>query len=384
MSVVNIDLTLTSNIDATMKRAVTLLAPVAPFRGGIAQHSEALALALADRDDIDLQVESFARLYPTWLYPGQSDRTADAPPARTYPVAYQLDTLNPLSWTRVAKRIAARGGIAIIPAWTFFVSPMLGQIARHLRAAGITVVVVVHNVTDHDSAGWKRALSRWQLTAADRYLTHTAQLAEQLTAQGLAADLLISPHPAYNHAPAASGTMPRERALELLCFGLVRHYKGVDIALRALALSGLQDVRLTIAGEVWDHGDRLRELMQDPALAGKVTLIDRYVTDQEAAELFARADAVLAPYRSVTGSGVVALARRYRRPLIASDLPGLGPLIRDQQLGWTFPPEDVDELAQLLANTVNRTTAATIAATILPDDEGQGWADFAAQALKGL
>jgi hypothetical protein len=54
-----------------MKR-ITLIGPVWPYRGGIALHTALAARALRQRG-YTLQVISFRRQYPQWLYPGATD-----------------------------------------------------------------------------------------------------------------------------------------------------------------------------------------------------------------------------------------------------------------------------------------------------------------------
>ena len=66
--------------------------------------------------------------------------------------------------------------------------------------------------------------------------------------------------------------MPREAALELLFFGLVRPYKGLDLAIEALAKSGRRDVRLTIAGEFWQGLDETRAQIEKLAVADQIDL----------------------------------------------------------------------------------------------------------------
>ena len=361
---------------------IVIIAPLAPYRGGIARHSQAMAKALAQRCEGRVSGVSFSRLYPRLLYPGASDRDPDLSATRVLDVDYSIDSINPLSWRKVAKKlIRDRPTLVVIPAWTFFVAPALGFIARKLRKAGIRVVMIVHNAADHDANAWKARLLHWQIAATDAILTHGNELAAQLRAKSHLQPIAICQHPAYSDYPAARDVLPRECALELLCFGLVRHYKGVDIALRALAASGLSDVRLTIAGEVWEGGTQISQLIKQHNLHHRVEVIDRYVSDNEAARLFDRCDAVLAPYRTVTGSGVAALARHYRRPLIAPDLEGFRECIKDGQTGWLYPAGDEASLAQLIKTKVTRTSAAAMSSDLGTASNEDGWDDYARAVL---
>jgi glycosyltransferase involved in cell wall biosynthesis len=356
---------------------IALIAPVPPFRGGIARHSHALAQAIARNQPGRIKVISFARLYPRLLYPGTSDRDPDSGPDKTIDVEYTIDTLNPLSWHRAAAAvIRSQTRVVVIPAWTFFVAPALGWIARRLQKAGIRVVMIVHNAADHDGGKWKARLLDWQIAGADAILTHSDDLEDQLRYNRHVQPTAICPHPTYSDYPPAKQALPRERKLELLCFGLVRPYKGVDIALQALAASGLPDVRLTIAGEIWDNGSQIAKLIQKLGLQDKVEVLDRYVSDDEAAELFARCDAVLAPYRTVTGSGVAALARHYHRPVIASDLSGFRNSIVESQTGWFFPVADTTALATLLQTRVSRASAAAMEGHLQAAASNDGWQDY--------
>lgn len=368
---------------AAMNDRILLLAPVVPFRGGVARHSSALARALARAPGIDLVVESFGRLYPRILYPGFDDRDPDLHPPAGLSIRYDLDSVNPLSWRRAVTRIVAhRPALVAIPAWTFFVAPALATIAHALRRHGIPVVQVVHNVADHDGALWKHWVSRWQLDAADAYITHGEALADQLRSVAAGRPVRVCPHPAYADYPPPSGGLPRAHALELVCFGLVRPYKGVDLAIDALGRLANRDVRLTVAGEVWGDIRELQQLASDHGVADRVEFIPRYVSDQEAADLFERADAVLAPYRSVTGSGVAALAAHYRRPLIASDLPGFADVIVPGRNGWLFPAGDPAALAEMIARDVTRERAAELADTMPTDTDETGWDNFAELLLE--
>jgi len=361
---------------------VCIIGPVSPFRSGIARHTTALARELAGREGVEVAVFSFTRQYPAILYPGESELDPHGETPDELGTAFCIDSINPFSWRATVKRLlSARPDLAVIPAWTFFLAPCLGWIASALRRGGVAVAMIVHNAEDHEAAWWKSALSRFQLRQADRLVTHNTTIAADLVRLVPDTPVIIRPHPVYDEYPEPQGDLPKRASLELLFFGLVRSYKGLDIALRALAAAKLADVRLSIVGEFWQGRAETEALVQELGLGGKVEIVPRYVSDEEAAEYFARCDAVIAPYRSATGSGVVALAQWYGRPVIASDVPGLSQAIVDGQTGWLFPMGDHSALARLLEAQVSRASAEAMRPALDGVKHELSWARFADAVL---
>lgn len=344
----------------------------------MARHTAALAREMASGND--LRVWSFKRQYPRFLYPGGSEQSegfaAGAIEARA-----GLDGSNPLTWRRTLREIAAwQPDLVVLPVWTFFLAPALGWIARGLRRSGTETVMVVHNAFDHETAAWKARLSLWQLRQADRFVTHNAALAEVLAQHFAGRPIGVFPHPVFDDFPAPTGALPRAAGIEFLFFGLVRPYKGLDILLEAFARSGRQDARLTIVGEFWRGEDETRALIERLGIADRVDLVARFVTDAEAAEYFQRADVVVLPYRSVTGSGVIPTAYHYGRAVIASDLPGLADVVRDGETGWLVPADDVAALGDILAE-VTRAQATLAGRGARAFGAGLTWQNLAALVL---
>ncbi|TIU30506.1 MAG: glycosyltransferase [Mesorhizobium sp.] len=146
--------------------------------------------------------------------------------------------------------------------------------------------------------------------------------------------------------------MPRRARTELLFFGLIRPYKGLDILLRALAQLADRDFHLTIAGESWDGVASYERIISEGGFSEKVDMLNAYVSNQSAANLFARADAVVLPYRSASGSAVAALAFNYRKPVIASQVGGLLDVVAPGA-GILVEPENVDALAGALSRVMD-------------------------------
>ena len=130
----------------------------------------------------------------------------------------------------------------------------------------------------------------------------------------------------------------------------MRPYKGVDLLLDAL--SRLEAAgppwRAIVAGEWYVDRASADARVARPPLAGRVHIVDRYVPDDEAAELFAACDVVVLPYRDATQSGVVPLAWAHGRPVVTTAVGGLPDAVEDGATGLLVAPGDPAALAEAL------------------------------------
>ncbi|RLA39328.1 MAG: glycosyl transferase family 1, partial [Gammaproteobacteria bacterium] len=104
----------------------------------------------------------------------------------------------------------------------------------------------------------------------------------------------------------------------------------------------------TIAGEFWKGEEETRNRITELGLNDQIELRPRYHTDQETAELFHRADVVVLPYRSATGSGVVPIAYHYNKPVIVTNVGGLPDVVEDMSTGFIISRQDVSSLARII------------------------------------
>jgi glycosyltransferase involved in cell wall biosynthesis len=153
---------------------------------------------------------------------------------------------------------------------------------------------------------------------------------------------------------------------EILCIGRVTPYKGVDVAIDALArLRADHDLAATlvVAGpEDADHGAELRALAQRHGVAGQVRWLGQ-VPPERVAELLARAHALIVPsvwqepFPLVTIEGALA-----RVPLVASDVGGIGEGMHDEQHALLFGARDATRAADALARILrdSEETAARV------------------------
>ena len=139
--------------------------------------------------------------------------------------------------------------------------------------------------------------------------------------------------------PPVSPHQPRD--IDILFFGRIEAYKGVDVLLEAVRLlrgKGLEP-RVTVAGT------GPFQIAPTPG----VTVENRYVPDRELAGMVARSRIVVMPYRDATGSQVPQIAFTYGTPVVASLVGCLPEYVEDGVNGLLVRPGDAGHLAGALA-----------------------------------
>jgi len=344
---------------AGLRRSV--VAAVYPLAAGGAQFNGAMAKAMARSGAVD--VLSWRRLYPPLLFRGQVVDTST--PVELPQASFVLDWHDPRTWRRAARRIVAFEPAAVVLPWLHPVmAPPYRYLLRHAPKTAARVVIC-HNVTLHEPVPGARWISRSALRHADLLVTHAPQQREELAELGLASTPVLEAfHPRFDAAdlapPPSGEACAAERArhgdpdLLLLTFGSIRPYKGVDLALDALArVDPALRVRLVIAGRSWGSARPLREQASRLGLDGRVEFRDRFVPNEEAALLFGAADASLLPYRSATQSGVVQLSFAYGTPVVATRVGGLPAAVEHGVDGLLSEP-DPDALASAIEELGSR------------------------------
>lgn len=302
-----------------------LVGPTFPFRGGIAQHTTRLYNALSEKHKVEFY--TFRRQYPRWLFPGKTDQ--DPSQHSDSSIAEPLlDSLNPLTWFSTAARIQAfHPDALILPWWEAFWGPSFATITRLVKRSKAKIVFVCHNLEPHEQRPGTKMLTRIALSLGDGFVVQSATDVEYLERLVPKARVKYVPHPIYESADKAKIQRLSivNRAARLLFFGFVRPYKGLPILLDALPLVLKQKpVHLTVAGEFWESREKYERQILELGIQASVTLLDRYVPDEELALLFEQSDLVILPYISVTTSAALGRAIGHGVPVVVSDVGDLG------------------------------------------------------------
>jgi glycosyltransferase involved in cell wall biosynthesis len=369
-----------------------LLGPLHPYRGGIAHYGALLAQELAREDAV--HALSFTRLYPGLLFPGRSQYDTSEKPL-SYPAARRLDSIDPLSWERTARAIAALAPDALLIHWWHpFFGAAYGTLLR--RVAHLSPrcrrLLLCHNVLPHERSRVDSWLTRYAFGPAQGFLVHSSDQAERLRALRPGAACAVHPHPRYGAFRAEAGPSHEEARRRLgippdqpvaLFFGYVRAYKGLDLALGALARAPVADLRLWVVGEFYEDRASYEAQIRSLGLTDRVVLVDRYVPNEELPLYFQAADLVVQPYRSATQSGIAQIAFAFGKPVIATRVGGLPEQIADGVTGLLVPPGDEQALAAALERAFTERLAERMAPAIAAASARASWEGLAA-ALRAL
>jgi glycosyltransferase involved in cell wall biosynthesis len=365
-----------------MSLRVTVFGPGHPFRGGIARATTELVRAL-DGHGHEVQFLSARRQYPSWVYPGISDRDPEACP-RLPGARSVLDPFGPWSWWR-ARRLAAehRADAWILPYWTWaWAGPWWFLLATEPRPPA---VAVVHNPADHD-AGWLQSTVAARVIGRCQGLfTHAAFLARQL-------ETSVPGVPVGWHAlPAATGDRvvdrePARRVLGLpsdrrvaLFFGLIRPYKGLDVLLEAASrLPPESDWTILIVGEPWRGlGGQLERRADELGLDDRVRFELGWVAENRVPALLAAADVVVLPYLTGTQSAVAPMALAHGVPVLTTAVGGVPEVVIDGVNGVVVPPADPVAMAEALER-LDDATLSGLAAGAVATTGDLTWSGYAA------
>ncbi len=131
----------------------------------------------------------------------------------------------------------------------------------------------------------------------------------------------------------------------LLFFGRIWPYKGLKYLLQAMPLvtERIPEVKLIIAG----RGENIGKLLNDSDKK-HYEILNEFIPVEAVAGLFQRSAVTVLPYIESSQSGVAAIAYATGTPVIASNVGGLGEMIRHEQDGLLVPPRDVPALADAI------------------------------------
>ncbi len=331
-------------------------------RGGVADYTAQLAralaadgwqIALATAEDHLYQPTSGVTIHRVFHYVRGRTRLGRATRRLGLgPIANGFSFLAALPRLVV---LARKSDLIHTQGWEF--APLGVVAVACLRLAGGTVVQTTHNTFERGRPldRTHRLLAR--LTA--RTIVHTKADLERVPSQAKGRVVVI-PHGEYGGLARTGGQADRDAARAslgiapdapvTLLFGQLRLDKGLDQLLATLPR--IPRLQLLVGGQEEGALAGARTQLESPALAGRVTVREGYLSMEEAAQLFAATDTVALPYVIASQSGVLLLAYGFHRPVVIYPVGGLVEAVIDGETGWICSRPNVEGLVAALTASV--------------------------------
>ena len=308
------------------------------FISGVSHYTRYVSAALSERTPTAAIL--MRRLIPRSLYPGRA-RVGEQITGERYPAA--VEVLDGVDWYWGPPMLRAlallrrrRPRALVLQWWTGAVLHSYLLLALAARLQGTRVIVELHELQDTGEAALPMARSYmnraggWLMRLADAFVVHSEHDRSALRASYPVAGrpCEIALHGPYSHYDVAAAQPLREAppaACNILFFGTIRPYKGLEDLVRAfeLLIADGEDCWLTVVGETWEGWDEPLRLIERSPARGRITLVNRYVTDVDAARWCAGADIVALPYRRSSASGPLHMAMDAGLPVVVGDVGGL-------------------------------------------------------------
>ncbi len=360
---------------------LSCIAPAHPYRGGIAHFGVRLAQELAHSNDCDYI--NFSLLYPEFLFPGKTQYDTSESTV-SFPSERMINSVNPFSWLKTSRHIKANRADALIFHWWHpFFAPAYQAIIRTAPKASARLAIC-HNVLPHDKGAMFKHAIKFGLAGFDGYVVHGDSERDDLLRLFPKAKILKLFHPIYDifSGEDTSKAEARQRlgiSLDtrmILYFGLIRPYKGVDTLLKALPmLSEVDRLKCYVVGEVYSGKEEL-EMLMAKLPAERATLVDSYIPNESVSDWFRACDLVVLPYRSATQSGIIPIAYRCGRPVVATKVGALPDVVKEGETGYLVEPNDPEALADAIRRYFIDLNAPDLTENIARQCDNLSWARY--------
>ena len=177
---------------------ISLIGPTYPFRGGISHYTTLLFRNLRQRHEVSFF--AFKRQYPRWLFPGKTDIDPSKTHIKEEGAQRILDSMNPITWLVVARRILeSNPDLLIIPWWVSFWAPQFWSISILVKLfSKARILFLCHNVVEHESKWIDKVLTRIVLRNGDFFIVHSQEDRHNLLKMFLHANVRVTLHPTYD------------------------------------------------------------------------------------------------------------------------------------------------------------------------------------------
>lgn len=334
-----------------MPFSIVIIGPAHPLRGGLASFNERLARAFQQQGN-NIVLYTFSLQYPSLFFPGTTQYSSEPPP-NNLTIKACINSVNPFNWYKIGNELRKlQPDIIVVRYWMPFMAPCFGTILRLVKKNHHTkIICIADNIIPHEKRFADTQLTRYFIKPVDAFITMSEKVMSDLKRFTTKPARRVA-HPLYDNFGTIISKEEARKHLQLplekpiiLFFGFIRHYKGLDILLRAMAAPHIQQqgIKLLVAGEFYEDEKPYKNLIQQLKIESSVILKTQFVPDSEVRYFLCACDFVIQPYREATQSGVTPLAYYFEKPMLVTNVGGLPAMVPNKKAGLVAEPvwEDI-------------------------------------------
>ena len=349
---------------------VCIVGPGKAFLSGVTYHTYGLVSALSAQRPTSVIL--LRNLVPRRLYPGRDRVGADLTHLR---LPAEVTRRGAIDWWWGRGMVAAASSLLVRPPavlvvqwWSAAVWHTELVLVLLARLRGARIVIEVHEVMDtaeqrHLLAGvWQRTLAPALMSQADRVIVHNRvdqlEIVRRFGIRRSCVEVVVEPpfdHYDLRSADARDSqqaplTRASDHRIEVLFFGTIRPYKGVEDLVDAFDLLCADpespDWHLTVVGETWEGWTKPAQRIARSPHRDQISFVNRYVTDEDVDQHFRQADLIVLPYRRSSTSGPLLVAMSYGLPVVVTSVGGLPEAVEGYRGAVQVEPGSVPLLAE--------------------------------------
>ncbi|MFC2139605.1 glycosyltransferase [Bacteroidota bacterium] len=420
------------------KRKIVVFGPGPQFKGGIANYTTSLAKALDKVENTEVHIVSWTQQYPSIIPRDFIDRSskADLLEGTEIQVNYVTNYNNPFSWRRTVKTIKMLDPEIVVFQWAIAVQGLpMGYIAKRLKKHKCEVIFDLHVVAQKEPSSIDKIFIRYGLKSSHSYIVHSYKTFDELKTvfpktsfsinetgertKDDAKHIIKLYHPIYDmFSPDPDFDIEQvKKELNLkkyvfLFFGFIRKYKGLHNVIKAFAklTNERDDVSLLIVGESFWHtlesdkfSTRVKkflfnavkkillkksddevnyhplDLTEEYHIENKVTIVNRYVPNEEVNKYFQVSDCNLLFYLNATPSGVESISYNFNLPSLATKVGHFPETIKDGFNGYLAEPENIDSMCDTMKRFIENPISGQ---NVAEAAKHMSWENYAKAILK--
>ncbi len=327
---------------------IVIVGTFPPYRGGISNFYQTLYEKLSNSHDVT--AINFSLQYPNMLFPGNSqfdnNQKSDSNIERI------INSINPVSWYKAAKKIIElKPDLIIFKYWMPFFAPSFGSIMRFIKKnIKIRSLVICDNIIPHESRFFDNILTKYFFKYIDYFIVMSKSVESDLLSLFPDAKYIYTPHPLYDIFGKGINKDNSRRQLKIneskliLFFGLIRPYKGLDLLIQATNVlkNKLTDFKILAIGDCYENPEPYSNMINEYKINDIFDLRFEFVPHNKVRLYFSAADIIVLPYKSATQSGIVPVAYHFNKPVVVTNVGGLGEIVQEGKTGYVSNPDSVE------------------------------------------